>query len=251
MSDIYEKPKTYQIIVPVYKTSLSHNETLVINNLKQLYNSLDITIISPESLELPSLVSEFKVERFHNSYFKDIKGYNRLLMNHEFYCRFSSIQFILIHQLDAFLFRNELDYWCDQNYDYIGAPWLRDDRFLIKLFRNRRVKKREIIFNKVGNGGLSLRKVSTFVDFFKKNSRIVKINSENELFGIEDVFWSIIAPKHVDFKIPDLKTAAKFALDRKPELGMKLNNFDLPFGCHGFEKNKTKRFWKNYIPELS
>ncbi|MFR6542216.1 MAG: DUF5672 family protein [Butyricimonas virosa] len=26
--------------------------------------------------------------------------------------------------IDAFVFRDELTYWCTLNYDYIGAPWL-------------------------------------------------------------------------------------------------------------------------------
>ena len=36
---------------------------------------------------------------------------------------------MLIYQLDAFVFQDDLAYWCQQNYDYIGAPWLRDRDF--------------------------------------------------------------------------------------------------------------------------
>ena len=40
--------------------------------------------------------------------------------------------------------RDELLDWCNKNYDYIGAPWVK--------------KERDNILLKTGNGGFSLRK---------------------------------------------------------------------------------------------
>jgi hypothetical protein len=241
----------YIIVVPIYKEKLSSNEFLTVRNLLNFYSKESITIVCPESLSLPVQLKGIKTEGFDDKYFENIKGYNKLLLNKEFYKRFENFEFMLIHQLDAYLFRDELDFWCNQDYDYVGAPWLRDERLLVKLFRSKKIKKRDVIFNKVGNGGLSLRKVKTFIDFFKEYENIVEKNIQHELYGIEDVFWSLVAPAHMNFKIPDVKKAAKFSLDRKPNLGFKINSFMLPFGCHGFEKNKTKKFWKKYIKGLA
>ncbi|NEV94015.1 hypothetical protein G3567_07635 [Psychroflexus sp. YR1-1] len=240
----------YVILVPVYKDKLTHNENLVIQNLFELYNKNQIKIICPKHLQLPAALEQCDAERFDPLFFENISGYNKLLLSHEFYQRFENYKFMLIHQLDAYLFKDELDFWCDLDYDYIGAPWLRDERFIAKLFRSKKVKNRDIIFNKVGNGGLSLRKVNAFLSFFQDHQNSVKAYIHHNLFGIEDVFWSVIAPKYTSFKIPDVTTASRFSLDRKPNLGMKINNSELPFGCHGFEKNKTKGFWKNYINGL-
>ncbi|SDG76416.1 DUF5672 family protein [Psychroflexus sediminis] len=240
----------YVIIVPVYKDKLTHNEKLVFENLFELYNKNQISIICPKHLHLPVQLQSLNTERFDDYFFSSISGYNRLLLSFEFYKRFEAHRFILIHQLDAYLFSDNLAFWCDQNYDYIGAPWLRDESFLAKLFRSKKVKDREAIFNKVGNGGLSLRKVNSFLNFIQDHKSLIDLNSHHKLYGIEDVFWSLVAPKYASFKIPDVKTAAGFSLDRKPKLGLKLNNFKLPFGCHGFEKKKTKHFWKNYIKGL-
>lgn len=238
------------IVIPVYKDEMTHNESLVIKNIMKMYNESMLYIICPERLKLPKTIVHLKTERFEDFYFEGIKGYNQLLLSKKFYERFSTFDYILIHQLDAFLFKEQLKFWCDQNYDYIGAPWLRDDRFLAKLLRSKKVRNRNIVFNKVGNGGLSLRKVKTFTNFFKEYESVVEKNIQDELYGIEDVFWSLVAPMHMAFKIPDVKEAARFSLDRKPEFGMKINKSVLPFGCHGFEKNKTKKFWKKYIDGL-
>ncbi|WP_431244872.1 DUF5672 family protein [Flavobacterium sp. P21] len=52
-----------------------------------------------------------------------------------------------------------------------------------------------------------------------------------------------------NFKIPDYKEAVYFALDRKPNIGMKLTNNELPFGCHGINKPKVIDFWKPIIDQ--
>ena len=229
---------------------MTHNESLVIKNIMKMYNESMLYIVCPEQLKLPKTIVHLKTERFEDFYFEGIKGYNQLLLSKKFYKRFSTFDYILIHQLDAFLFKEQLEFWCDQNYDYIGAPWLRDDRFLAKLLRSEKVRNRNIVFNKVGNGGLSLRKVKTFNRFIAEQGEIINNYKHDELYGIEDVFWSIIAPQFQKIEIPNCKIAGKFSLDRKPEFGMKINKSVLPFGCHGFEKNKTKKFWKKYIDGL-
>ena len=57
---------------------------------------------------------------------------------------------MLIYQLDACVFRDELKYWCEKKYDYIGAPifWAyNSNKFSNKVAG-------------IGNGGFSLRKIS-------------------------------------------------------------------------------------------
>lgn len=243
-------PKKYKIVVPVYKSELDHNEKLVVDNLLKLYNISNLCIVGPISISYPIEFSTFEKVKFNDLYFNSINGYNKLMLSREFYERFSNYKYILIHQLDAYLFKDELNYWCEQNFDYIGAPWFRDERKIVKLFRSKKIKERGIIFNKVGNGGLSLRKTKTFLDFISAHKNIINTNISHELYGIEDVFWSIIAPQYYNFKIPMIKKASRFSLDRKPKIGMELNNNELPYGCHGFEKKKTKDFWKKYIPKL-
>ncbi len=43
------------------------------------------------------------------------------MMDNTFYKQFLNYEYILIYQLDAFVFKDELNY-CSQGIDYVGAP---------------------------------------------------------------------------------------------------------------------------------
>lgn len=239
-----------KILVPLYKNELSHNEELSFNNILKLHKAIEVCLFVPETLKLEKRFQSLDIQTFEDKYFETVMSYNKLMLSKVFYERFLDYDYILIHQLDAFMFRKDLENWCKKDYDYVGAPWLKSKNPVNHLFRSKKLKSREPIFNKVGNGGLSLRKVSTFLSFFKKYENVIQEYSSHDLYKIEDVFWSLIAPQYLEFNIPDHKVAVDFSIDRKPEIGLKLNQGKLPFGCHGFEKSKTKSFWKNYIKGL-
>ena len=65
---------------------------------------------------------------------------------------------------------------------------------------------------------------------------------------IEDFYWTKkVAVVFNDFKVAPVEDAAKFSFEVNPSLLYKMNNNQLPFGCHGWEKYEPE-FWKQYIP---
>lgn len=160
------------IVVPVYKTELTPYEKLSLDRLVQVLGNYPKTIIHPRGLNLAPVTDRypgaFTTQAFAADYFADIDGYNRLMLSPEFYEAFLSFDHILIYQLDAYVFRDELTAWCARGYDYIGAPWLcktKYNRFPLNIFLKTRglayhlfhIKHRQQCFYRVGNGGLSLR----------------------------------------------------------------------------------------------
>jgi len=252
------------IVIPIYKDNFENFELV---SLKQTFNLLshyNITFICPEDLNIQFLnhydfIKDYKVERFEKVFFKNIDGYNRLLMDYKFYERFNSYQFMLICQTDVYVFRDDLLLWLNNDYDYVGAPWLVSKFKISSLFEkylkvynkfrkliNKKEKDYSRIFYKVGNGGFSLRKIKTFENIAREEySNIINILEKKDDYYIEDVFWSLYIPtKWGNFSIPHWKEAINFCIDRKPKLGLKLNNNQLPMACHGFNKKKVKNFWK-------
>jgi hypothetical protein len=191
-----------------------------------------------------------------------------------FYQRFLKYDYILLYQLDAYVFSDQLHFWCNKNYDYIGAPWL--------CIENS-TKKPKIAG--VGNGGFSLRKTSTFYylsttkvkktkyfhlffayhirimnlkkNFFQRLIRFILrrfLNLPYEYLNLknisskddfnEDIIWSkVLLEKGI---LPPHEDALKFSFENYPDFLFRLNSYKLPFGCHAWEKDNFV-FWKDYI----
>jgi len=117
------------IIIPIYQEQISDYEKISFLQCFRILGQYPIYLVAPENLNIQeynklAASNSFKVIRFNNKFFQGIAGYNKLMMSVNFYETFSSFRYILIHQLDAFVFRDELLHWCHQNYDYVGAPWI-------------------------------------------------------------------------------------------------------------------------------
>lgn len=251
---------TVKILIPIYKSYFGDLEEKSFLQCVKVLNDYEIVLVQPEGLDTTYITEKFNtitVENFPKHYFQNIEGYNELLLSPLFYERFLDSEYILIYQLDAFVFRDELTEWCQKGYDYIGAPWIaslkntfwaKNFHLITRKFRSKKKNNREQIFFKTGNGGFSLRKTSSHYSIAKQNESFILDflrAKEKEIYAIEDVFWSIKAPEFSpEFKIPDYKEALYFAIDRKPKIALALNNNQLPFGCHGINKPKVIEFWK-------
>lgn len=258
------------VIVPIYKNTFTELEKI---SLKQCFKVLPhyITIcVKPVSLKLDDISKEHhfnKVVSFEDFYFEDIQGYNKLMLSSEFYKAFLQYEFILLYQLDAFIFRDDLRYWCSQRFDYIGAPWLRCNDYpdIVKKVKSKmqtylhiKLNKRingaptDIQFeNKVGNGGFSLRRVSKFYHLSMKYKETIDYyNLYSHHHFHEDAFWSIeVNRKRKNLNIPNYQKALSFSFENVPERCLMLNGQKLPTGCHAWDKHLN--FWRPIFEKLN
>ncbi len=263
------------IIIPIYQEKLSHTEEISLSQGMAILGHYPVLIIKPKSLNINYLQEKYpqiKFENFDDAYFKSTLSYNRLLLSEEFYSRFLAYEYMLIYQLDAFVFRDELKEWCAKGYDYIGAPWRIEIDFNSKIqefiwnFKKKialwfdlkedlygKFGPKEIIMKRsVGNGGFSLRKTKKLLSFIPKNKQKIAEYLEkvktHPAYN-EDMFWCIELNRYVpQLKIPDWKIALKFAVEHLPEKAYKLNG-GLPFGCHAWDIYDTD-FWKKEIEKF-
>lgn len=249
-----------KVVIPIYKDHFGFLEEKSLLQCLSVLKEYPIVLMQPEGLNNTYITDKFPdllVENFSKEYFENISGYNELLLSSSFYERFLDSEFILIYQLDAFVFKDTLKKWCEKGYDYIGAPWIATQYNSIgmKIFgavasvvESKKKKERKQIFYKAGNGGFSLRRVSSHYKIAKEQKTFISdfLNADNKpIYATEDVFWSLKAPEFSkDFIIPDYKEALHFAIDRKPEIAFRIINNEMPFGCHGINKPKVVDFWK-------
>ena len=137
--------------------------------------------------------------------------------------------------MDAFVFKDELKYWCNLGYDYIGAPWF--DRY------HESTMDSPIIG--VGNGGFSLRRVTKFY-LGSKIAHLLRPDLK-KLNVQEDMYWvNHIAPYFPGFKVAPIDIALKFAFENHPKRCLELNQNKLPFGVHAWHKYDLD-FWRPFI----
>ena len=114
-----------KIVIPIYTTKINFFEEISLQRVCQILHSYPLVVIKPQSLDLSPILEKYPaltIENFADDYFRSIAGYNRLMLSEEFYRRFEDNEYILICQLDAYIFRDELTEWCEKGYDYI--VWL-------------------------------------------------------------------------------------------------------------------------------
>lgn len=227
------------VIIPIYKSQLTDSESRSFKQCLDILGNHPLMLVAPNGLDTTVYenIAGRNLQRtyFNKRYFTSVSGYSELLLSKKFYCQFEAYEYILIYQLDAWVFRDDLSYWCEKNYDYIGAPWLEappitsDKKPLINISN--------FLKNKVGNGGLSLRKVKTHIRWAWWVFFLFKLFPKNE-----DILWTLFVP----FKKPNEMEALHFAFELNPKQSYELLNEQLPFGCHAWEKYDPI-FWKRFI----
>lgn len=241
------------IATPVYKPELTPDEELSLARALTVLARYDHYLVAPRGLELSAYEKLFRhhgkslrVRWFDARYFGDVQAYCWLLNTGAFYRAFRAYEFLLIYQLDCYVFRDELLDWCRRGFDYIGAPWFR--RY------DRAAPTDEMIG--MGNGGLSLRRIPTArralrryhlarawyatVGRFYRPFRMTDWNQHRE--AQEDRFWcEALGPRVPGFRLPTPEQAIPFSFEVNPRRLYQLNGNKLPFGCHA---------WRRYDPEF-
>ncbi len=256
-----------KVVNTIYQEQLSDLECRLVRNNLQRLASHPIVLLVPEDLSLDALREQFDVDSYEVVRVSPewlgrkngVAGYNRMMLSADFYSLFSDSEYILICQTDAYIDRDELLSWCDRGYDYIGAPWPMKSKYNLPLIRHylalRRAMRRDRLnimhqdlFNRVGNGGLSLRRVAKCLEVCQNYGDTIErfCTSKHNLHN-EDVFWALIPD---DMHYPSIAEALTFSIDLKPKQCFELSGKQIPFGIHGLTQPKYHDFWSNHIPLL-
>jgi len=243
----------------VYQSRLLPSEQLALNQCLAVLGRHPIVLVKPENLCLDELTNQHPqllTESFPDDFFASIQGYNRLMLSDDFYARFASYEFILIYQLDAFVFSDQLLHWCSCGYDYIGAPWIpmrvaptiknqlriavrRKWYRLLDITNPQSGLTHEAQLNySVGNGGFSLRRIATMRKVLSTlHDRAEPFRLGTRRTWAEDIFFSIEANRYWNHvRTPTVQQASRFSWETNPAVAAQLSDVQLPFGCHAWNK---------------
>ncbi len=268
--------KRAAIVIHVYKESLIPEEEMSLRQLNHIMGGYPVIITAPQYFDASAYRAILKnqvhrVIEYPACYFNGISGYNKLMLSKPYYQALLEYEYILLHHTDAYVFRDELAYWMDKSYDYIGAP--------VYAYDGTMNPTRYIC---VGQGGFSLRKVKTFYELADSGQIIYKWADIKENFllynwkgkvarlpyylglfttrqarlnslrsGVkenEDVIWGHYVPKYIpSFSVAPFDEAYQFSMEYNCDTLLALNKGKLPFGCHGWYKDLFRSFWLPFI----
>ena len=213
------------VIIPIYKEELDDLEKISLAQVRKVLKNYPLIFIAPEGKNFSYLEPGEMLVQFHPQYFQSGRTYSNLLMSPFFYEPFLVFEYMLIYQLDAFVFYDALGDFCRLGYDYIGAAW--------PVSWGKATPDKTL---RVGNGGFCLRKVAACHRLLIETSRW--LNWKNTLANTsEDGFFALCgANKDLDFQTAPVEVADLFSMEHYPDRHLKRLGYELPFGCHGWTR---------------
>ena len=195
-STIFGGTKRACVVIPIYKDKIDTNEQVSLQRMLEVFKDEEIVVITYKGLALPTITSmlmnnaNYRFEYFSKFYFKTVDRYNQLMLSKCFYDRFKDYEYILISQLDVYVFSNQLGYWCNKGFDFIGAP----------LFKHNSKD-----FGNCFNGGFSLSKMKSFREKYNSYNDWVNFLCKpytNNLIFFAKILSSLVTYYNIRIQIP-------------------------------------------------
>jgi len=270
------------ILIPIYKEILNDFEIKSVEQCVKVLSDYTIHFICPKELNTDFYKENFSgivdFTYFDKYYFKDLAGYNCLMLSAGFYKAFDKYKYMLVYQTDCYVFEDKLLEWATKDYDYIGGIWFDD-------YHGNPEQGARMWYP--GNGGLSLRKINTMIKLLssKRPLRGIKVligdmkkNNSSRISTLkwclslpwlllgyqnnfrflakqytvnEDVFFMEANLIYNRINAPVVEEAVYFSWDKSPRY--LYNQYKkLPFACHAWFREDSGydgnfQFWSKYI----
>lgn len=267
------------VVIPVYEEDPKQEELRAFRNNIRILKAHPICLVTFKQCNTTvyeSIACEESVcldfRYFNQEYFSSVASYNELCLSTIFYNQFLSYEYMLICQLDVWVFRDELVEWCLKGYDYVGAPIYYP--YNINCFTQK--------FRAIGNGGFCLRRIQYCIDILSSDAHRILLKPRPllrmywylflydetytcswfkrlsmlplviaKMFGFRNSFHYYASHNlnedlllgswanqswHHSAKLPNEITAAHFSIEVNAEMLLKRMNGKLPMGVHAYEK---------------
>ena len=215
------------VVIPIYKEELDDLEKISLAQVRKVLKNYPRIFIAPDGKNFSYLEPGEILFQFPPQHFQSVKTYSQILLQPFFYEPFLVFDYMLIYQLDAFIFYDALENFCRLGYDYIGAAWPR--YVWIGPMPAGKTPR-------VGNGGFSLRRVAACQNLLRKASVLPGYENALKKFAEDNFFAMCGMMEDVDFNVAPVEIADCFSMEWYPDRHVKKLRGDLPFGCHSWTK---------------
>jgi len=270
------------IMVPLPSPDLSEDDEISLRHLRKHLGGYEKHLLVPKGMEVN--MEGFSLLELDRRHFGSAANHNRMLYRTDFWENFADFEYVLMYHLDALVFSDQLQEWCERGLDYIGSPFLQcADAPWVRVER-------------VGNGGFALYRVSSVlkvlwsryaddpsrwyqdhfwrqIEFQRKvlkpvrdavpgwlkgrataqlRGKLQKLDHTEVNERGNDLFWSDQAKRYFpEFKVASLEDGLAFSFEMEPRRCFERTGGRMPFGCHAFGRY-DRAFWEeHFISEAS
>ena len=223
------------IVTPIWRPRLTENESWNVRRSISGNGALDHVFVAPRSLDVQYYREQFpesRIRRVDDRALTSTASYSRLMLSSRFYGSFAEFEFIVICQSDAFLTRDIAPLLRGEEHDYIGAPWRPGHtttpvgNYFPRTLGRLDAAVRGLRILPVGNGGLSVRRVSAHRAALRSKPLLARFSRINE-----DVVLSYLGTTG-DLRVASEEYASGVFFER----GTRVPREDEVFGFHAFER---------------
>jgi hypothetical protein len=192
------------VLIPILNAELTlHEEKVLRHNLKALAR-YPVILFTYEGADLSHIITEherLEILTFKAKYFESRGALSNLFLMEDFYNRFTWSDFVLIQELNSWIVKDEIYYWCKQGYDYLHATpvldkyvfkngYINDFSRILGLKENEKIS----LGKSFDNNGLKLCNVQRMIKTLQ--SRKKEVHYYRQLDNIpnkDSVFWELEA----------------------------------------------------------
>src|SRR5690348_9598823 len=114
------------VVIPIHLPRPSRPEIVSLRQCGKILANREIVILAPKYLDLAAyweLLPRAADLRVEPHWMASIKAYNEMMISPLVFNALDGFTHMILHEPDAIVLRDEIDHWCSQPFDYIGAPW--------------------------------------------------------------------------------------------------------------------------------
>ena len=192
------------VIIPVPNPDLSPTQERILHHCLEALANYTIIFVTFEKADLGIIKDHRKdidVIYFPKEYFQSRQTLAKLFLMEDFYEQFSWANFLLMHELNSWIIKDELHHWCKQGYDYLKAAPITKNKSVntdfvsgISQFAGLNSTQKQSLGNSFQDNGLYLCLVERMIKILKsKEKTAYQYRHNNELSNRDSVFWEIEA----------------------------------------------------------
>jgi hypothetical protein len=192
------------VLIPILNPELTVLEEMVLRHCLEAVAKYPVILFTYEGADLSHIEmnhDRLEVLTFKRKYFESRETLSNLFLMEDFYNRFTWSTFILIHELNSWIIKDEIYYWCKQGYDYLHTNPVLDN----SVFKNGKVndfsriiglneKQKKALGRSFKEDGLKLCHVQRMISTLSAKKKEAHQYRQHDHFENKDsLFWELEA----------------------------------------------------------